>query len=43
MTHKGGCHCGRIAFEVEGDINVRCPEGVDLSALKVVPFDGRSL
>jgi hypothetical protein len=20
MTHKGGCHCGRITFEVEGDI-----------------------
>jgi len=115
MTQRGGCHCGRIAFEVEGDIeqviecncsicskrgyllwfvpperlrlatpeadlaaytfrtgrvrhhfcptcgcapfgvgtdrkgearaaiNVRCLEGVDLSALKVVLFDGRSL
>ena len=20
MTYKGGCHCGRIAFEVEGSI-----------------------
>jgi hypothetical protein len=20
MTHRGGCHCGRIAFEVDGDI-----------------------
>jgi hypothetical protein len=20
MIHKGSCHCGRIAFEVEGDI-----------------------
>jgi len=20
MTYKGGCHCGRIGFEVEGDI-----------------------
>lgn len=20
-THTGGCHCGRIAFEVEGDID----------------------
>ena len=20
MTHKGACHCGRIAFEVDGDI-----------------------
>lgn len=115
MIHQGGCHCGRIAFEVEGDltqvmecncshcsrkgymlwfvpreqlrlttpegdlatytfnkhvikhhfcptcgcapfgfgvapsgaataaVNVRCLEGVDLAALKVMPFDGRSL
>ena len=115
MTHKGGCHCGRIAFEVDGNIeqviecncsicskrgylllfvpreqlrlatpeadlatytfksgnikhhfcercgcapfgvgtdktgarkaavNVRCLEGIDLKALKVMPFDGRSL
>jgi hypothetical protein len=21
MTHKGSCHCGRIAFEVEGDVS----------------------
>jgi len=113
-THKGSCHCGRIAFEVEGDIaqvmecncshcsrkgyllwfvpreklqlstpesalatymfnkhvikhhfcpacgcapfgfgtgpdgkamaavNVRCLEGVEPSALKILPFDGRS-
>jgi hypothetical protein len=20
-THKGSCHCGRVAFEVEGDID----------------------
>jgi|SRR5262245_50088654 len=115
MTYRGGCHCGRIAFEVDGDVgrvtecncsicskrghllwfvprehlhlstpegdlatytfrtgriahhfcptcgcgpfsvgsdksgaakaavNVRCLEGVDLSALEVTPFDGRSL
>jgi len=115
MTHRGSCHCGRIAFDVEGEIaqvmecncsicsrrgyllwfvpraqvrlatpesdlatyrfnkrriehhfcptcgcapfgfasdekgdaqaavNVRCLEGVDLSSLKVVHFDGRSL
>ncbi len=116
MIYKGGCHCGRIAFEVEGDIaqviecncsicskrgyllwfvareqlrlatpeaalstytfnkhkirhrfcavcgcapfgegdgpvkgqamaavNARCLEGVDLSAIKRVPYDGRSL
>jgi hypothetical protein len=113
-THKGSCHCGRIAFEVEGDIgqvmecncshcsrkgyllwfvpreqlrlttpesalatymfnkhvikhhfcaacgcapfgfgtgpdgkpmaavNVRCLEGIEPSALKIMPFDGRS-
>jgi hypothetical protein len=115
MTHAGGCHCGRIAFDVEGDIeqviecncsmcskrgsllwfvsreqlhlktpesdlatytfktrtiqhhfcprcgcapfadgadktgakkaavNVRCLDGVDTAAVRVVPFDGRSL
>jgi hypothetical protein len=21
MIHKGSCHCGRIAFEVEGDVS----------------------
>src|SRR3546814_6489040 len=21
MTYKGGCHCGRISFEVEGEIS----------------------
>jgi hypothetical protein len=21
MTHKGSCHCGRIAFEVDGEID----------------------
>ena len=116
MIYKGGCHCGKIAFEVEGDIqnvmqcncsictkrgnllwfvsrdklrlktpesnlstylfnkkvikhhfcstcgcgpfgewanpktgapiaavNVRCLEGTDLAALKIMPFDGRSM
>ena len=115
MIYKGSCHCGNIAFEVEGDlkqviecncsicskkgallwmlpreslhllspeenlgtytfnkhkvkhrfcpkcgihpfgeaidpsgnnrvaINVRCLDGVDLSALTIKPFDGRSL
>jgi len=22
MKYKGSCHCGKIAFEVEGDVNV---------------------
>ena len=43
--------CGCAPFGVGTDrkgeasaaINVRCLEGVDFSALKVVPFDGRSL
>ena len=115
MIYKGSCHCGRIAFEVDGDltqvvdcncsicsrkgwllwfvpedkfrlltprddlatyafgkkailhrfcptcgihpfgeradpadhhmiaVNVRCLEGVDLSILPVIPYDGRSL
>jgi hypothetical protein len=115
VKYKGGCHCGKIAFEVEGDlqqvvecncsmcsrrggllwfvprqqlglgtpaadyatytfnnhrikhhfcptcgiapfseasdksgnpmaaVNARCLEGVEISALKVMPFDGRSL
>ena len=115
MRYKGSCHCGRIAFEVDGElaqamecncshcsrkgyllwfvprdhlrlatpesnlatytfrtgrikhrfcaqcgcapfgdgsdktgaataaVNVRCLEGIDLSALTVTPFDGRSL
>ena len=21
MTYRGGCHCGRVAFEVDGDCN----------------------
>jgi hypothetical protein len=21
MKYKGGCHCGKIAFEVEGELN----------------------
>jgi hypothetical protein len=114
MAYKGGCHCGNIAFEVDGEIdqviecncsicskrgyllwfvpranlhfdgpetsmstytfnqhrirhqfcptcgvapfgmgtdgegnetaamNVRCLEGVELSTLKIVPYDGRS-
>jgi hypothetical protein len=21
MKHRGGCHCGKVAFEVEGDID----------------------
>ena len=37
--YKGSCHCGHIAFEVEG---VRCLEAVELTELKPVPVDGRN-
>ena len=88
MKYKGSCRCGRVAFEVEGEIkgaiacncsicqrkgsllwavpreklrlrtpedaastymfnkhavNIRCLEGVDLSAIPVQNYDGRSL
>jgi len=87
MLYKGSCHCGRVAFEVEGEIkgtmacnsyefnkhvikhrfcprcgvhpygegtdpkgtrmaaviNLRCIEGLDLAAIPVQNFDGRSL
>ena len=52
MVHKGSCHCGAVAYEVEGvdpkgnaiaAINVRCLEGVDLDKLEITPYDGRSL
>lgn len=66
MTSKGSCHCGNVAFEVDGTpdkamscncsicqrtdpkgnrmaaINIRCLEGIDLDAVPVAKFDGRS-
>jgi hypothetical protein len=33
MIHKGSCHCGQMAFEVEGE----------LTQAAVGHFDGRSL
>jgi hypothetical protein len=52
MIYKGSCHCGKVSFEVEADldpsgkltaaVNVRCLEGIELSTLKRMPFDGRS-
>jgi hypothetical protein len=35
MKYKGSCHCGKVVFEVEGEI--------DLEAVPVMQFDGRSL
>lgn len=52
MTHRGSCHCGKVRFTVEGDLEqviecncshcVRCLEDVDLASVKRVPVDGRS-
>ena len=28
MTYSGKCHCGKIAFEVEGELNERIPLSV---------------
>jgi hypothetical protein len=47
MKYKGSCHCGRVAFEVEGKIetaavNIRCLEGIDLMSIPVNHFDGRA-
>jgi hypothetical protein len=38
MLYKGSCHCGRIAFQVDGTL-----EGVEPGSLPVTNFDGRSL
>ena len=26
VTHRGGCHCGRVRFEVEGPANIKVSE-----------------
>ena len=38
MLHKGSCHCGRIAFEVEGGIG----QGIECNC-SVEHVDGRSI
>ena len=46
--HQFCCHCGVAAFYRPRahpewyDVNVRCLDGVDLAALKIERFDGRS-
>lgn len=48
MTHPGSCHCGRIAVDVEGDlqgvvvaVNIRClDDDVEPDKLPVAHFDG---
>ena len=29
MTHKGSCHCGKVTFEVDGEIGVRVHPAID--------------
>jgi hypothetical protein len=36
--YTGSCHCGRIAFEFEGELS----EVKECTKLKRVPVDGRS-
>ena len=51
IAHHFCPHCGCAPFGMGADengaimvaVNVRCLNGVDLSALKIMPFDGRSL
>ncbi|HBN9509303.1 hypothetical protein [Pseudomonas aeruginosa] len=51
MNYRGSCHCGTIAYEVEGigpdgqamaAVNARCLEDIDASALPVQHYDGRN-
>jgi hypothetical protein len=50
MKYKGSCHCGRVAFEVEGTIEsgLACNrsmcerKGIELDSIPVKHFDGRS-
>lgn len=47
-AHKFCGHCGVHPFYTprshpdKVDVNVRCLEGIDLAALKIVPFDGQN-
>jgi len=50
-TYSGSCHCGKVRFEMTAEItrasvcncsNLRCVEGLDVDALEVEKFDGRS-
>ena len=39
MKYQARCHCGKVAFEFDGE----GVEGIDLDALPVKHFDGRSI
>ena len=38
MKHRGSCHCGKVAYEVE-----RCIGCIDLDSIPVKHFDGHSM
>ena len=53
QTHSGSCHCGRVRFEITTDlsrgldplqfmVNARCVDAIDVGALRIEKFDGRS-
>jgi hypothetical protein len=44
VTHRGGCHCGAVAFEPRSNpdgysVNVRCLDPATLARVTVAPFD----
>lgn len=51
ISHYFCPHCGCAPFGMGADehgaimvaVNVRCLDNIDLSAIKIAPFDGRSL
>ena len=47
MSHRGGCHCGKIGFEVDGEfdrvVECNCLDGIEPANLAITKFDGRSL
>jgi hypothetical protein len=49
-THTGGCHCGRVRFEViapaklevaDCSVNARCIDSDTIESISVKPFEGR--
>lgn len=46
--HRGGCHCGRVRFEVPRSnpdgysVNARCLDPGTVASVSVEPFDGQN-